>query len=261
MPFSLSHVAAVMPIARRPLVTSALVVGAVVPDVPYYLPLPISGQLTHSLAGAFFVDVSLGATLLAAYHGLAVAPLRALAPAGIRARLPAAIRVRRGSAATLRWLAAVVVSMLIGVLTHVLWDSFTHTEGAAVQGWAPLRAEVIGPHRVYNVIQYVSSVGGLLVIAWWLRRWYGRTEPDPGDTKPEAPGLPRGARRAVWSATAVAGVAGALALALSPAAETSAYDFVRSVLLGATGGLAGAFAVYVLGWQMISRARPDRDQR
>ncbi|MEE2045837.1 DUF4184 family protein, partial [Nocardiopsis tropica] len=38
MPFTLSHVAAVLPLARTRLPPAALVVGSVVPDLPYYLP-------------------------------------------------------------------------------------------------------------------------------------------------------------------------------------------------------------------------------
>jgi Domain of unknown function (DUF4184) len=206
------------------------------------------------------VDLPLGAASLAAYHGLAVAPLAALAPGGIRARLRAAgtggTGSRRRAASAASWLVAMVASLLIGALTHVLWDSFTHTEGAAVQGWAPLRAEVVGPHRVYNLVQYVSSVGGLLVIGWWLRRWYRRTEPDPEPPGPRAPAP--GARRAVWWAVVASGVIGAVALGLSPGAGTSGYDLVRSVLLGATGGLAGALGVYVLGWHLTRLTRSTR---
>jgi len=37
MPFTLAHPAAVLPLFRGPLVPAALVVGAVAPDLPYFL--------------------------------------------------------------------------------------------------------------------------------------------------------------------------------------------------------------------------------
>ena len=39
MPFTPSHAAAVLPFLRTPLPASALVVGSITPDLPFYLPV------------------------------------------------------------------------------------------------------------------------------------------------------------------------------------------------------------------------------
>jgi Domain of unknown function (DUF4184) len=70
MPFTVSHVAAVVPIARRPLSVPALVCGAMAPDLPYYLALPVSAAITHSLLGILVADVPLTLVMLAVYYGL-----------------------------------------------------------------------------------------------------------------------------------------------------------------------------------------------
>ncbi|WP_424531976.1 DUF4184 family protein [Sphaerisporangium viridialbum] len=87
MPLTLSHAAAVLPLRRR-LPLAALVVGAMVPDLPYYAPLPVSAGTTHGWQGAVLVDLPAGAALLVLFELVLRTPLTALAPEGLRARLP-----------------------------------------------------------------------------------------------------------------------------------------------------------------------------
>ncbi|MDQ7908342.1 DUF4184 family protein [Phytohabitans sp. ZYX-F-186] len=42
MPFTGSHPAAVLPLVRWGLPPAALVIGSMVPDLPYYLPTPVN---------------------------------------------------------------------------------------------------------------------------------------------------------------------------------------------------------------------------
>lgn len=290
---------------RRPFVPSALVAGSLVPDVPYYLPFRefVSGTDAHSLTGLIAVDLPLGVALLAIWHGALAPPLASLTPAALRGRRtttppPASPSTAASSprppssgapsdscpphprpARTLRrriraasWL---IGSLLAGALTHLVWDSFTRTGGAAVRAWSVLDVVVIGPHRVYNVIQYVSSLGGLAVLVWWTRRRLRRAPDAPGDasgagapsgavgpdraggpgdpggveaTPPRAQPVPRAVGRAVRAGAAVAAGAGAAVGALSPQAAASDYDMVRAALIGGTTGLVLAVAVFAAGW-------------
>ena len=176
MPFTLAHPAAILPLRGiRYLRMAPLVIGAVTPDVPYYLPLGPSGRPlrlgldTHSLVSAFTFDLALGMALLA----LAVLlrePLTALLPA--RARwlcLEGLERFRRRAS---EWLLA-PLAILIGVFSHLLWDSFTHADGWAVRRIPALEASVtIGWYtgEIFHLLQYLSSAFGLAVIAWWYTR-------------------------------------------------------------------------------------------
>lgn len=85
MPFTPSHVAAVLPLARTGLPPAALVVGSVAPDLPYYLPLPVAAATTHGPAG-LWLDVLLGGAVLVVYAYVLRPPLHALA--GARTRFP-----------------------------------------------------------------------------------------------------------------------------------------------------------------------------
>src|SRR5690349_16766547 len=93
-PLPESHPAAVLPLFRSGLLPSALVIGSMVPDLPYYLPIPVSSELTHSAAGVVGVDLLLGLLSFVIWH-LLVEPLAvAVAPASLRRRLPALAPIR-----------------------------------------------------------------------------------------------------------------------------------------------------------------------
>jgi hypothetical protein len=175
MPFTLAHPAAVLPLRGvRFLRMAPLILGAMVPDTPYYLParfgLPthLGGHAvpeTHSLAGSYTTDLALGYAALAAVFVLR-APLTALLSVRARALCLAALapftRPRE-------WLFA-ALAILIGVWTHLLWDSFTHPEGWFVLRLPSLRADVMfGPYSgtLYHLLQYLSSAFGLAVMAIW----------------------------------------------------------------------------------------------
>jgi membrane-bound metal-dependent hydrolase YbcI (DUF457 family) len=182
MPFTLAHPAAVLPLRGiRFLRMAPLVIGAVTPDVPYYLPLGPSGRPlrvgldTHSLTGACTVDLALGMVLLAVAV-LLREPLTALLPARARWLALASLEPFRRRAA--EWLLA-PLAILIGVCSHLLWDSFTHADGWAVRHIPALNATVtLGWYsgEVFHILQYLSSAVGLTVLAWW----YARQRVPPG---------------------------------------------------------------------------------
>ncbi|MEU4232926.1 DUF4184 family protein [Nonomuraea sp. NPDC026600] len=235
MPFTVSHVAAILPV-RRWLPSSALAIGAVIPDAPYYLPLPFSSASTHAWWGPLVLGLPAGVVLLVVFHQVLRAPLTALAPAGLRVRLPEPARPTP---------AAVVAALLAGMATHLLWDAFTQVGGFAVAHWQALRQPVIGAHRVFNMLMYVSSAGGLVILAGWLVLWYRRAPVQPG----RGPGVVLGrARGVVLAAAALAMAAGAACGAASDRAAVSDYDLVRSMILGGVDGAALILACYVLAW-------------
>ncbi|MGA5759946.1 DUF4184 family protein [Nonomuraea bangladeshensis] len=238
MPFTLSHVVAVLPV-RRWLPPSALVVGAVVPDAPYYLPLPFSSASTHTWWGTLLLGLPAGVVLLVVFQHVLRAPLTALAPAGLRSRLPDAPRT-----VTAPMAAAVAAALLAGMATHLVWDAFTQAGGFAVAHWQVLREQVVGAHRVFNVLMYVSSAGGLAILAGWLVRWYRRAPVRPG----RWPGLTGRPRGLVVAAVLLATAAGAVTGATSERAAVSDYDLVRSTILGGVDGAALVLACYVLAW-------------
>jgi hypothetical protein len=172
MPFTLSHPAAVMPLRRiRFLDPLALVIGSMLPDVPYFLPGFLANRFeeTHTLRGSLVTDLPLGLLILVVVL-LVRRPLVALL--SDRARWVFLGVTQRFAARPIHWLLS-IPSLVIGCWTHIVWDSFTHEHGAAVRRIEVLSApiSVFGLYdgQVYHLLQYASSLLGLIVLVYWYR--------------------------------------------------------------------------------------------
>ena len=187
MPFTLAHPAAILPLrGLRYLRTVPLIIGAMTPDLPYYVPVRFGliRPETHSVTGSFTTCLVLGYAALGCVF-LLRRPLTALL--SVRARWLCLSALAPFSRRPLEW-ALAPVSIILGVWTHLLWDSFTHDEGWMVRRVAALSAPVsfLGYNStVCHALQYLSSVFGLAVVALW----YWRLPAPPA--APAGPGAPR----------------------------------------------------------------------
>src|SRR6478609_5937229 len=174
MPFTVSHVAAVLPVVGRSgrLPAAALVIGSMAPDYPWFLTRGRTAGLSHSLLGIVTVDLAVGLLAFVVWRRWAQAPVRDLVPRVVGERLP---RPPGLAGRDLPWAAVAVV---LGALTHVVWDSFTHAGRWGVD-LLPYLQE--GHHGVAGWVwaQDVSSLVGLLVVVGWSVWRLARTEPDP----------------------------------------------------------------------------------
>jgi hypothetical protein len=75
----------------------------------------------------------------------------------------------------------VVFSLLVGIATHILWDAFTHPRYWLYNHWHFLHVKVLLPlfgfRPWYAILQYLSSVLGIVVILLWCIYWYRNTAP------------------------------------------------------------------------------------
>ena len=171
MPFTLAHPAAVLPlrgVAR--LRTAPLMIGAMIPDLPAFLPggLHRYARVTHVFAHSFTIDLLIGYLALGVIF-LLQRPLTALLWPRVRALCLNALEPLRRPAAWL-WAGPAIV---LGIWTHLMWDSFTHPEGWIVQRVPALSASLtMGPYNttVYHALQYLSSIIGLCVLVLWYDR-------------------------------------------------------------------------------------------
>lgn len=176
MPFTVSHVAAVLP-AYRPLmrarVFSAAVIGSMVPDFGMLLPGSLSRWQTHSLPALFLFCLPVGLAAYALTQTLIKPALTEVLPDRLYLRLH-----REHPPVPLRqlstWLYA-ALAVLFGALTHLIWDGFTHENARGVR-FLPFLTDYgpqMGGHalRLYRWLQYGSSVLGLLAVLLAVMLW------------------------------------------------------------------------------------------
>ncbi|MFI6919902.1 DUF4184 family protein [Nonomuraea spiralis] len=249
MPFTPSHIAAVLPLVasergRRLADPWALALGTMVPDLPIFLPfLPVYGDW-HSWTGVLTLDLAAVLVLLPLFHLVLRDPLIALLPPSLAGR---AALLRPGRPRFL----PVVAGGVIGAATHVFWDSFTHSYSSARWGtW--LDTPVHGTTKLFGVLQYTSSAVGLAVVVGWAWRALSRM------SAADVPGRLRtspAVRWAVLAACALGTVAGALVWPLvdEPNPALGFRSVVTKTGAGTVVGLSAVLACYAIVWQVRRR--------
>ncbi|MEO8107307.1 MAG: DUF4184 family protein [Actinomycetes bacterium] len=264
MPFTVSHIAAVLPagrfpLLRDPLILSAFVVGSMSPDIPYFAPMVPWWEQGHTWAGLVLQDVPATLVVIAVYWAVLAAPLCALAPRGVRARLPRNV-LQPHFATPLRTAVLLIFAAGVGAATHVLWDAFTHEGrfGVMAVPWLQL-PHIVGPLPAYRVLQYVSSIVGLGLVAWSLLRWYQRTPPSAVVT----PGLGWRWQTAFVTSVVTAGVLAWWSVRDLVAGADHLYGLRELIYDGLTRSIAFMALVVLVGAVMarVQMQRTDAYQR
>lgn len=174
MPFTPSHIAAVLPFARTPLPPAALALGAMVPDLFYYVPLDVPRGLTHSWLGVVTIDLAAAVLLFFLWEFVFRAPVIDFSPLWLRRRMSTRYRMPQTLKSFGIFAALLVGAAVLGSATHLVWDSLTHAGPVstalkldAMQGDLPL----------YKWGQHVSTVVGAVALVVFTLFWCRRTVP------------------------------------------------------------------------------------
>ncbi|MFI9353326.1 DUF4184 family protein [Streptomyces lydicus] len=290
MPFTLSHVAAVLPAVRRtgtargPLVASALVAGSLAPDMTYYADSVVPGGMefgavTHSLRGVLTVDVLVTVALVGGWL-LLREPVLALLPAAWRGRVYGLVRGRPWQPRSVSEFGALAgrfaLSAVLGAATHVVWDAFTHP-GRWGTRLVPGLGGTAGGLPVSTYLQYGTSVVASVAMAWFLwsalRRGAGsrgeggvggrRTKIDGGGGATVAsragavPSLSVRVRLLLTVPVVLCVVLGAVHRTLRAHAVYGAaagwFDYLPSVLFGAGAGLMAGLLLDAVAVRLVVR--------
>lgn len=181
MPFTLSHPAAAVPLAKCGLPLSAVVIGSIVPDLPYFLRMSTGKLIGHSFVGIFIFCVPVGMLMLWVFHVVLKQPLLSLLPVKQQERLaPVGAKFRFGPS---RQFFLIILALGIGALTHVIWDSFTHAHDWPVQQFSIFRLPVLqsslGTILVFNLLQRGSTLVGAALLIYWYIKWLKRAPAQP----------------------------------------------------------------------------------
>lgn len=176
MPFTPSHVAAILPFLRTPLPPAGLAIGAMMPDLFYYVPLDIPRGFTHSWLGVVSIDLAFALALFFLWEFVFRAPVIDFAPSWVRSRMSTRYRMPTTLKALGTFAALLVGAVLLGSATHVAWDSLTHAGPVATA--LKLDADA-GPLPLYKWGQHLSSAVGAIALVAFTFFWWRRTEPHP----------------------------------------------------------------------------------
>ncbi|CRK62213.1 conserved membrane-spanning protein [Alloactinosynnema sp. L-07] len=151
MPFTLAHPAAVLPFFRTRLPTSALVAGALAPDLLQFAGLSrLDTGFTHTIPG-FILTIPLALILTAVWHHCAQEAALALSPRRFaRAPLPKPIPA--------------IAAAALGISTHLVWDAFTHSHGFVVERIPMFRRFVWPDMPLFFFLQVAFSFVGVGVL-------------------------------------------------------------------------------------------------
>lgn len=253
MPFTLAHPAAVLPLrGRLGLRIVPLILGALVPDAQYYMPGALARTFpeNHTFTGSYTSGLALGYALLALLVVLRHA-LTALLPLRARALCLGALAPYGRSA---REWALAAPAIVLGAWTHLAWDSFTHGDGLMVRRVAALSAPVdlLGYQgTVAHLLQYLSSVLGVVVLAAWYQRL-----PVPACAAPPPAAPP--ALPVLLLVTAAATLIGAVQ---ATAFYGGTHQFYRTMNVLLTRSVAWFGALYLLAGAIVAleqRREPSR---
>ena len=176
MPLTFSHPAAVIPFGRRGLILSALVVGSMAPDFPYFILAEGLYFFSHTIWGMIFWCLPMGFLVLWIFHKYLKFPMVSLLPLNHQKRL--LLITEKFSFRPVRRSLQIALSIMIGALTHIVWDSFTHKHGWMVQFFPGLNFPIFTlpgtpfSFPLYRLLQHTSTLIGGVLLAYWYLKWY-----------------------------------------------------------------------------------------
>jgi hypothetical protein len=174
MPLTISHPAAAIPLRKMGLILSALIIGSLTPDIPYFFPIYPNSSFSHSLIGLVAYCLPAGLILLGIFHFVIKLPILALLPNMHQRRLY--YFAKSFSLFPPKHFLLIIISILFGALTHLAWDAFTHPKAWGVEQFPILKTQInfLGLLRfpVYKFLQHGSTfLGGALLVYWYIK-WY-----------------------------------------------------------------------------------------
>jgi hypothetical protein len=160
-------------------VLSALIFGTFAPDLEFFIRFEPAGHFGHSTRGFFFFSMPVALIAFWLFHYAVKEPLAALMPQLVRQKIVPGVyplSLRRPFQLLL-----VLISVLVGAGTHILWDSLTHGGYWPARHfpwfWESVHVPRVGDLFYYKILQYVSTVFGMVVVLFWFVHWI-RTAPE-----------------------------------------------------------------------------------
>ena len=271
MAFTVAHMAAALPFYRsqKRLNFEALLIGTILPDLPYLLNNDRAvWQLSHQWLGLLTYCLPWGLFAFVLWHWLfKAAAIALIQPWHTVQRVPSDylnqgkvnpqfyFRFRQSG---YFWL-TVVLGLMLGASTHLLWDGITHPDGFIAQKvnglQYPLDIVVLGVMPVARLLQYVSSMFGLVLLA--LFAWRRLKASICKASSSHAPHAVFTKLQSLLIVTLVGGCSLLYGLYAGfkwhRLISNDDYLFLAKILVGLLQGAGGVFILYAVLYCLLSR--------
>lgn len=169
MPFTISHIAAVLPISKaKQLSATGLIIGSIVPDLEFVLQLKVVDHSSHTLPGIFLFDLPLALVLCLVFHLVIRDSLIISLPSYLQSKFIKFTRLNWINYFKINYL-KVILSLLVGIGSHLVLDGFTHHDGIFIEIMPYLEYPIKLLHLpVYQALQVILSILGLGYISWYI---------------------------------------------------------------------------------------------
>jgi hypothetical protein len=262
MPFTISHIAAVVPFSRplaRWRLLSATIIGSMVPDFGFLMPWRPARIETHSAIALLTFCLPVGLATFWIFQRMIKTAVMEVLPDHTYSRWrPFAAPADLWSLK--QWVLA-TLGILAGAITHLVWDAFTHEGARGVRMIPALDDPAVdfAGHRLMGarLLEDVSSLVGLavvlVVVIYGLRRDSGPEE-SPVRTL-------RSRERHVWILTYA--VTASLLAGLFLVMRRPSHGFghsvgfmIGSIAIATLRGFAAALILVSVGLSVRLRANP-----
>lgn len=169
MPFTFAHPAAVLPLSYLPkkyISFTALFIGAIMPDMEYFIRFVNISRYSHTWAGLFWFDLPLGILVCFIFHNVVRNPLINHLPQFAYQRTWHCLNVNWNMRFRYKWI-IILLCLLAGSTSHIIWDHLTHEVTYDLDQTSFVEDKVI-PHK-YALVYYsywgLNSAIGMILLA------------------------------------------------------------------------------------------------
>lgn len=166
MPFTFAHPSIVLPLKSKYFNLSGLILGAMAPDIIYFVLFSPSSNLGHTLWGSILFNLPMCFLLNYLFYKYIQELFIFTLPRFISERYMYMTR-NKNLLYDKNDILKFTYSCLVGMATHVFWDAFTHSSGFFVENIDFLRSSIVlfgMSIPVYKILQHGSTMIGFLVI-------------------------------------------------------------------------------------------------
>jgi Domain of unknown function (DUF4184) len=262
MPFTIAHVAAVVPFSRplaRWRLLSATIIGSMVPDFGFLMPWRPARIETHSAVALLIFCLPVGLAIFWIFQRMIKMAVMEVLPDHTYSRWrPLAAPANLWSLK--QWVLA-ALGILAGAVSHLVWDAFTHEGARGVRMIPALDDPIvdIAGHRLMGarLLQDVSSLVGLAIVLGVVL--YGLRRDSTADVAPVRTLTPRERHAWILTYALLASLLAGLFLIL----RRPSYVFGHSIAfiigncaIATLRGFAAALVLVSLGLSVRLRGNP-----